>query len=236
MIISRRTVLAGVALSAIGPRPLSPVEARTSVGDVRLEGLLPASARSPGDAAVLIDEAARARINRALAAGHDVVPSGRRDRWGRVVGDVVTAEGGLSALLVEEGLALADPGAATPDTANRLISAEMIARRNRAGLWADARFGDVPSDDAWPAIGCFASVVGAPTAAAEVRGRMFLNFGDDYRRDFTATVEPADRRAAKLSAEQAQGMVGAIVRIRGWVELWNGPLVRIRRAGQVRPV
>ena len=79
-------------------------------------------------------------------------------------------------------------------------------------------------------------------SAARVRGRLYLNFGDDWRTDFTVTVAPGDARlfdddpvwAPLLDA--AGGLAGLAdrrVRVRGWLGRYNGPEITLTHPEQI---
>ena len=69
------------------------------------------------------------------------------------------------------------------------------------------------------------------TTAAAVSGWIYLNFGADYRIDFTAGAPPESSAAFDESAMLA--LPGASVRVRGEIEAYNGPFVRLVAPAQV---
>lgn len=163
------------------------------------------------------------------------------DRWGRIPADVaLAADGGgdgdgawLQGRMLAEGLARVD---ACPrgdgDRLARLRAAEASARAARRGVWALAAY--------WPRsprtqlkTGIFVTVEGAPVAAGGGRRQRYLNFGADWREDFTlAAPGPvlSDLDAAGLGFD---GLVGRNLRMRGWLTYWNGPLIRIACPQQI---
>jgi hypothetical protein len=69
---------------------------------------------------------------------------------------------------------------------------------------------------------------------AEVDGRVYLNFGADWRTDFTVTLAP---RTARLFAEAGvavQAYESKRVQVRGWLERYNGPLIEATHPEQIR--
>ena len=63
--------------------------------------------------------------------------------------------------------------------------------------------------------------------ASVTRGRAFINFGADYRTDFTVTIEPEDMRTFRQAKFDVAALAGKRVRVRGWVEFYNGPEITI---------
>ena len=68
-------------------------------------------------------------------------------------------------------------------------------------------------------------------AAAAVRGWIYLNFGPDYRTDFTAGAPPETSEAFDEDAMLA--LPAARVRVRGEIEAYNGPFIRLVAPAQV---
>ncbi len=77
-------------------------------------------------------------------------------------------------------------------------------------------------------------LVGAVLAAVKQGGRLYLNCGEDFRTDFTATAKPAAaRRWRKGGLIDLETLTGAAVRVRGYVASINGPSIEIAHALQV---
>ena len=75
--------------------------------------------------------------------------------------------------------------------------------------------------------GSYQIVEGNVTTASVTRGRAFINFGADYRTDFTVTVEPDDMRTFRQAKFDVPSLAGKRIRVRGWVEFYNGPEITI---------
>ena len=112
-------------------------------------------------------------------------------------------------------------------------AAEMEAREMRRGLWADDAFAIRPPDpdklsqdmDSW-------QIVEGIVVDAQTRGGVsYLNFGSDYRTDFTVVVRA---KVAAQMAETPEDLVGARVEVRGWIEMVNGPSIWLRNARALR--
>ncbi len=55
-------------------------------------------------------------------------------------------------------------------------------------------------------------------------GRIFLDFSTDYRKGFSATVAPDDRKAFRGSDPALEDLAGHEIRLRGILEEFNGRL------------
>ena len=136
----------------------------------------------------------------------------------------------------EAGRALRD-GRLTAEALAALYAAEDSARVARRGLWAEPGFA-VLDAAAVPAgaESAFAIVAGRVVEAAEVRGRGYLNFGADWRTDFTVTAAPETLRALARSGLDWAAYAGRTVRVRGWLEEYNGPMIEIRDAAVIEVI
>ena len=149
------------------------------------------------------------------------------DRHGRVLAHLERARDGLwvQGAMLRAGMArvytFADNRAAT----GPMYAAEQAARADRRGIWALDHYAIRTPDTVGADIDTFQIVQGRILSAADVRGRIFLNFGDDWRTDFTVTVPPDDRETFRAAGLDPQDLEGRVIRVRGWVESFNGPVI-----------
>jgi hypothetical protein len=150
-----------------------------------------------------------------------------QDRYGRVLAQVTRRHDGawLQAGLVAAGSARVAtmPGAAAG--AALLLRMEAAARLAGHGVWADPLYAPRAPDRTWPWLGTFQIVRGTVLDAARVRGRLYLNFGPDWRRDFTVMVERP--RAAGFDAAALLDLRQQYVQGRGWLFVRNGPMIAL---------
>ena len=162
-------------------------------------------------------------------------------RWGvKAVAAASRSGDDFAALLVGAGAARVAPQTDDLARIDGLLALEGAARREGRGLWAyDAyrvrRANDL--DDATGAVGEFCLLEGTVRRAAAARARVYLNFGDDYRTDFTAS---AASRLARRWRETESGagldlaaLEGRRLRVRGVVAAINGPSIDLTHARQV---
>ena len=100
------------------------------------------------------------------------------------------------------------------------------ARERRLGQWRGG-FRVQDPDSIRNRVGSFQIVEGGVVTATVTRGRAFINFGADYRTDFTVTIEPEDMRTFRQAKFDVAALAGKRVRVRGWVEFYNGPEITI---------
>lgn len=157
----------------------------------------------------------------------------RRDRYDRALAQVFTldAQGNRDLWVQEEMVRLGMARVYTwPDThqdSARLYRAEGQARREGRGIWAD-EFYAIRKPDPDPLaqdVDSFQIVEGVITATAKVSGLTYLNFGANYRTDFTIAIDKDGAKRFKAYGLDPLTLEGARVRVRGWIELKNGPTI-----------
>jgi endonuclease YncB( thermonuclease family) len=169
------------------------------------------------------------------ALGQMALFGGRRqDRHGRILAHLYDEDGlWLQGALLERGLARVYSFAD-----NRALVAQMLARERRArgerrGIWGQAFYGIRNAQEVWNDIGSFQLVEGRVREAAKVSGRVYLNYGADWRRDFTVTLAPAVRRRFEAEGIDPLRYGGRNLRVRGWVESYNGPMIEVTHPDQI---
>ncbi|WP_343564072.1 thermonuclease family protein [Kiloniella sp. b19] len=147
--------------------------------------------------------------------------------------------------LLEQGLARLRGGEQmTADETVMLRKAEKSARQAGRGIWG-TEFGAVKSADdpgkLWPFLNSFQLVEGTLQKAAYRGDWLYLNFGSDWREDFTVAIHHNDLsaqdwsqliddlwRRRKLSVEGRY-----TVRVRGVLSLWNGPVIVVAHPKEI---
>ncbi len=159
-----------------------------------------------------------------------------QDRYGRVLAQVVREDGlWLQGEMVRRGLARVYTFPDNRKMAAALLLKESEARDEKLGIW---RLGYYAIRDSEPDIleryfGTFQLIEGTVVNTARVRGRVYLNFGADYRTDFTASLDRQSDRLFKQLNMDPLNLEGQRLRLRGWVKDFNGPLVDITHPEQI---
>jgi len=195
---------------------------------VRLAGIqTPEAARGDRPAWPLATEAATA-VGQALL-GNDVTlwhPDDREDRWGRSLAHVVRDDGlWMQGALLMAGLARVYTQPRTATGARLMLDLERTARAARLGIWRQRFYRVRNPAETWGDLDSVQIVEGRVVDAAVVRGTAYLNFGADWRRDFTFRAKPDVRRAFARAGIDLADLTGQRVRGRGWVFPLNGPMI-----------
>jgi endonuclease YncB( thermonuclease family) len=152
----------------------------------------------------------------------------KEDRYDRVRGQLFGADGGWVQLaLLKAGLARVSIAPDRTECASELFAAEAQARAARAGIWALPAYAVRTPDTVGRDIGTFQIVEGKVANANLKNGRAYVNFGADWRSDFTAAVEPEDMANFRRTGVDPRSYAGQTIRVRGIVQSLNGPEIEV---------
>lgn len=145
------------------------------------------------------------------------------DRYGRV-GAMVWQDGVLVQWqLVQSGAAMV-LAMRPSDRLKDLLSAEAIARGKQMGMWADANW-VIDHEAARKAVGSVKIVGGVVKAVAVKSGVGYINFGEDWKTDFSIHLPKATMR--KFGKKALQKLVGQKVLVRGLIHDYYGPRITL---------
>ncbi len=166
-----------------------------------------------------------------------IVPEQRTNRYGQLLAQAHRADGlWLQGEMLRRGLVRVQTLPATSAHADEMLAIEAQARREGRGLWADPRFAVRTPEMVVRDIGTFQLVEGRVQRTARVKSRIYLNFGEDWRTDFTVSMTP--RLAAAFAAHgiDVMALAGRTVRVRGWLDSHNGPVIELTHREQLEIV
>lgn len=121
---------------------------------------------------------------------------------------------------------------------NRALAAEMLSREAAArdqgkGIWGHPFYRLRTAETVGRDDGTFQIVEARVLKAARVRDRVFLNFGRDWRDDFTVAIEADNLPSFAAAGFDPLALEGANIRVRGWIKTWNGPLIEATHPEQI---
>lgn len=171
----------------------------------------------------------------------------KRDRYGRLLAQIMVT-GDTETIWLQERLIAEGMARVISFPENRLCTAELLAseenaRQARKGLWKSGFFA-IRSADGEDLLSRLAQsyeiVEGEVRSVADIKGRTYVNFGDNWRKDFTAFISP---QAAKLfggapatgpmTSFDAAALKGKRIRVRGWLKNFNGPSITVTHPEQI---
>jgi micrococcal nuclease len=156
------------------------------------------------------------------------------DRHGRRLAHLFLDDGTwIQGEMLLRGLARVYTFADNRAMASQMLAAERQARKQGAGIWANEWYAIRGPDEADRDIGSFQLVEGRIVDAADVRGTVYLNFGQDWRTDFTVKISKRDRASFEAGGFDLLSLKGRTIRVRGWLDSRNGPVIEVTHPEQI---
>jgi len=125
---------------------------------------------------------------------------------------------------------------------NRALAADMLALEGEArdagrGIWAHPFYAIRATDRALLGeLDTFQIVEGRVLKTARVGRYVYLNFGPDYRTDFTASIATKLLPLFEQAGVDPLALEQKTVRVRGWIDSYNGPSIRVTHPEQIERV
>jgi len=160
----------------------------------------------------------------------------KEDRYDRVRGQLFNAKAWVQSELLARGLARVMIAPDRTECARELFAIEAKARMAKAGLWSNAAYAVRTPDNLRKDVGAFQIVEGKVLNASLRNGRAYLNFGTDWKTDFTMTVDPEDMKNFRNTGVDPRDYVGQTIRVRGIVQWLNGPEIEVANPQSVEVV
>lgn len=155
--------------------------------------------------------------------------AGLTNRMGHHLAQVEKVDNGawVQGTLVSLGLARVKTERRNPEMAEALLALERTARAAKLGLWAMPDYQILKPKNTVGKKGSFQVVEGKVIGAAMKQNRVYINFGDNWKDDFTVTIPPEFRSNFFKNKLDPLKLTGKTIRVRGWVEEYNGPFIEI---------
>jgi endonuclease YncB( thermonuclease family) len=160
------------------------------------------------------------------------------DRYGRILAqayiDAAPAPVWLQGALLDQGTARVYSFKDNRGCVAELLARERIARAAGRGLWALPAYAVRPADAVSAAdAGRFVVVEGRVHGVGDFKDKAYLNFGPNYRTDFTGVIADADLALFRAEGYDLKGLRGQPIRVRGWLEMLNGPMIALSHPEQI---
>ena len=161
--------------------------------------------------------------------------TGRKiDRHGRLLAHLTTQDGTwVQGVLLRDGMARVYTFPDNRSRAAEMLAFERTARTARRGIWALSYYRIRTANDLRRDFGTFQIIEGTVAKAAIVRGRAYLNFGQNWQTDFTISMSPKWMRRHWRDGPPVADYEGRNVRVRGWLKSYNGPLIEATHPEQI---
>lgn len=159
----------------------------------------------------------------------------QKDRHGRTLAHLYRKADGLwvQGELLRQGWARVYSFSDNRALAPEMLALEGEARTAKRGIWAHPFYAVQTPQQLGAYRNSFQLVQGKVLKSARIRDYIFLNFGEDYKTDFTVVIERTNWRRFETAGIDPISFGGRTVRVRGWLEYWNGPALQITHPEQI---
>ncbi len=158
----------------------------------------------------------------------------RQDRYGRALAHLFLADGRwVQGEMLKYGMAriytFPDNRAITPE----MMVLERIARQNNSGIWAMDFYKPKAQENSGKFQNSFQVITGIVKEVAKVRGTYYLNFGEDWKEDFTVVIKSRAARKFIKAEISPEDFSGKKIEVRGWLKSYNGPMIEATHPEQI---
>jgi endonuclease YncB( thermonuclease family) len=156
------------------------------------------------------------------------------DRHGRTLAQLERDDGlWIQAALIQAGMARAYSLPDNRALATELLTYEQTARKARRGIWANSFYRIRDPGELEDTIDSYQLVEGRVVTAAKPQSRLYLNFGTDWKTDFTVAIDAQALKLFKAAGLDPLTWEGRRLRVRGWIKSFNGPLIDVTHPEQI---
>lgn len=165
----------------------------------------------------------------------------REDRHGRILAHVlilsddVQASKGiwLAKAMLVQGMARVYTFRDNRSCVPELLRSEGSARANDLGIWADAFYAVRGADHLRSEVDTFQLVEGRVVGASVRSDGVYLDFGEDWRTDFTGFIANRNLKRFEKEGLMPLDLAHSHVRLRGWLDYRNGPMMELTHPEQI---
>lgn len=156
------------------------------------------------------------------------------DRWRRKLAHLERDDGlWVQGKMLGLGLARVYSFADNRKAVAEMLAIERAAREDRRGIWSHPFYALRTPAETFQHLNSFQIVEGRVVAAAKVKGVVYLNFDEDWRTDFTVRIPRNVRRMFEKQDIDPILFEGKMIRARGWIKSWNGPMIELSHPEQL---
>ncbi len=167
-------------------------------------------------------------------------PGRKADRYGRVLAQAFLAGASdriwVQAELVGQGHARVQSSPDLRTCIAELLVLEDQARRAKLGLWSEPAYAVKEAgkpDELLRHPLEFALVEGRVLRISAAKSSIYIEFDRRWREDFTVLIRGRERALFAKAGIDLALLAGRRIRVRGWIESYNGPMMRVTHPEQI---
>lgn len=158
----------------------------------------------------------------------------RQDRYGRALAHLFLADGlWVQGEMLKYGMArvytFPNNRAVTP----QMMDFETMARQNNSGIWAMNYYKSKKQETSAEYYNSFQLITGTVKKVVKIRGTYYLNYGKDWKEDFTIVIKSRAVRKFIKAGIRLEDYAGKDIEVRGWLKSYNGPMIEATHPEQI---
>lgn len=158
----------------------------------------------------------------------------KMDRYGRALAHLFLEDGTwVQGEMLKRGMARVYSFSDNRSIVPEMLKEEYEARVNNIGIWNLNFYKIKPQEISGKYTNSFQVISGRILDVAEVRSNTYLNFGDDYRSDFTIVVPYRVKKMFEKMDINLTNLEGKNIFVRGWLKYYNGPSIDLTHPEQL---
>lgn len=154
---------------------------------------------------------------------------GRLNRMGHHIAHLERTDNKVwvQGLLLSLGIARTRTTMHNYEMANQMLELENNARQKKSGMWDIEDFSVLNPENSKDYIGTYQIVEGKVKNVSMRKNMLYINFGDNWRDDFTVGISKKNLKKFGKENMHPQQWGKEKLRVRGWIESYNGPFIKI---------
>lgn len=182
-----------------------------------------------------LGEEAKAALQK-LLAGHGVCIDynpGERDLHGRLLGQVYDDKGNwVQGEMLTNGYAMAYSFSDDRhEVIEKMLAAEKQAQSAKLGIWAHPYFRVITPQETPDFINRFKLVEGRVMSVHDYHGHTYINFSERWKGSFAVFI--SRKYAPAFASMNLASLVGKTIRVRGWINYHNAPIIDLTHPEQI---
>ncbi|MCF7907721.1 MAG: thermonuclease family protein [Candidatus Omnitrophica bacterium] len=157
----------------------------------------------------------------------------KQDKYGRLLGYCFIGDTFVNAKLIQEGLAVLYTYPPNVKYVDKFVSLQKQARAKKQGLWESYEV--IDQEQAYKYIGQIRTVRGRVLSTYKSSKCLFLNFGGDYKHDFTVVIfNNAFSAFTQQKIDPITFYRNKIVEVSGRIREYNGPEIIVNTPYEIQ--
>ncbi|MCC3861580.1 thermonuclease family protein [Pseudemcibacter aquimaris] len=158
----------------------------------------------------------------------------KMDRYGRALAHLFLEDGTwVQGEMLKKGMARVYSFADNRSIVGEMYTEEYKARTRDMGIWALDFYKIKPQENSGDHTNSFQVISGRVLEVATVRNNTYLNFGEDYRKDFTIVIPNRVKKMFEEKDINLSYLKGKNIFVRGWLKYYNGPSIDLTHPEQL---